>query len=76
MGLHPKNGQFEYLQLITCYLLLLKTDYLVLAIGYLLDVYYTRLEVGCQVDFNHGFRGFSRICISHREHRGHRGHKG
>src|SRR4030042_3482032 len=37
---------------------------------YLLDVYYTRWEVGCQVNFNHGFHGFSRICsISQREHR-------
>jgi hypothetical protein len=34
---------------------------------YLLDVYYTSKAVGCQVNFNHGFRGFSRICISHRE---------
>jgi len=25
---------------------------------YLLDVYYTRLEVGCQVKFNHGFHRF------------------
>ena len=39
---------------------------------YLLDVYYTSKAVGCQVNFNHGFHGFSRICISHREHRGHR----
>jgi len=38
----------------------------------LLDVYYIGWEVVCQVNSNHGFRGFSRICISHREHRGHR----
>jgi len=27
----------------------------------LLDVYYTRLEVGCQVNFNHRFHRFSQI---------------
>jgi hypothetical protein len=30
-------------------------------IRYLLDVYYTGWEVGCQVNFNHRFHGFSRI---------------
>jgi hypothetical protein len=29
---------------------------------YLLDVYYTGCEVGCQVNFNHRFRGFRRFC--------------
>jgi hypothetical protein len=28
---------------------------------YLLDVYYIRLEVGCQVNFNHRFHRFSQI---------------
>jgi len=30
-------------------------------IRYLLDVYYIRLEVGCQVNFNHRFHRFSQI---------------
>jgi len=71
-GLRPKRGHLENAKIKVQSAKLRDPDvvgmgvfvvalFSMLRILYLLDIYYTRRDVGCQVNFNRGFHGFSRI---------------